>query len=172
MKTLSILNQLVLVLNQNYEPLSVCRARRAIVMVLLGKAEVVEERAATIHSFSLNLALPSIVRLCLYIKAPKREIPLTRKNILRRDGFQCQYCGSKDIPLTTDHIIPRSRGGRDRWENLVCACIVCNNKKGNRTPRQADLLLMKKPRKPHRFAYIKFYSSIPDRRWRPYLFLD
>jgi len=172
MTSLSVLNQLVLVLNQNYEPLSVCRAKRAIVMVLLGKAEIIEEKPIKIRSLSLSLPLPSIVRLGIYIKAPKREIPLTRKNILRRDGFRCQYCGTKDIPLTTDHIVPRSQGGRDRWENLVCACVACNNKKGNRTPRQADLLLMKKPKRPHRFAYIKFYTSIPDRRWRPYLFLD
>jgi 5-methylcytosine-specific restriction endonuclease McrA len=172
MMSLSVLNQLVLVLNQNYEPLSVCRARRAIVMVLLGKAEVIEEKPIRLRSVSLSFPLPSIVRLSLYIKAPKREIPLTRKNVLRRDGYRCQYCGTREAPLTTDHVIPRSQGGQDRWENLVCACVSCNNMKGNRTPRQADLLLLKKPRKPHRFAYIKFYTAIPDRRWRPYLFLD
>ncbi len=172
MTTLSMLNQLVLVLNQNYEPLSVCRAKRAVVMVLLGKAEIIEEKPIRLHSMSFSLPLPSIVRLSLYIKAPKREIPLTRKNILRRDGFKCQYCGTRDAPLTTDHIVPRSQGGRDRWENLVCACVACNNKKGNRTPRQAGIPLLKKPKKPHRFAYIKFYTSIPDQRWRPYLFLD
>jgi 5-methylcytosine-specific restriction endonuclease McrA len=172
MTTLSLLNQLVLVLNQNYEPLSVCRAKRAIVMVLLGKAEIIEEAQARIRSVSLSLPLPSIVRLSLYIQAPKREIPLTRKNVLRRDGHRCQYCGTRDAPLTTDHVIPRSQGGRDSWRNLVCACVSCNNRKGNRTPRQAGLVLRKKPKQPHRYTYIKFYSSIPDRRWRPYLFLD
>ena len=172
MTSLSLLNQMVLVLNQNYEPLSVCRAKRAVVLVLLGKAEIIEEKPVRLRAMSFSLPLPSIVRLSLYIKAPKREIPLTRKNILRRDGFRCQYCGARDVPLTTDHVVPRSQGGRDVWGNLVCACVSCNNKKGNRTPRQAGLTLLKKPKKPHRFGYIKFYTSIPDRRWRPYLFLD
>ncbi len=167
-----MLNSMVLVLNQSYEPLSVCHARRAIVLVHLGKAEIVERHEEEIRSVSLSIPLPSIVRLSLYVKAYKRDISLNRKNILKRDNFTCQYCGKKKDVLTTDHVIPRSQGGKETWYNLVTACIRCNNKKGDRTVEQAGLALLQKPRKPHKYAYIRFFSSIPDDRWKPYLFLD
>lgn len=162
----------VLVLNQNYEPLSVCHARRAIILVLLGKAEIVEKHDREIRSLSMSLPLPSVVRLSLYIRSFKRDIALSRTNILKRDNHTCQYCGRKYETLTTDHIVPKSQGGKDTWDNLVTACIRCNNLKGDRTPEQADLKLLTRPRKPHRYAYIRFFSSIPDDRWKPYLFLD
>lgn len=167
-----ILDRSVLVLNQNYEPLSVCHARRAIVLVLLGKAEIVEKHEEMVRSVQMAFPIPSIVRLSLYIKAYKRDIALNRKNILKRDRFTCQYCGTRKEPLTTDHVIPRSQNGADSWQNLVTACVKCNNLKGDRTPAQAGLRLLQKPRKPHRYSYIRFFSSIPDDRWRPYLFLD
>jgi 5-methylcytosine-specific restriction endonuclease McrA len=162
----------VLVLNQNYEPLSVCHARRAIILVLLGKAEIVEKHDKQVNSVSMSLPLPSVVRLSLYIRAVKRDIALNRKNILKRDNHTCQYCGKNHDPLTTDHVVPKSQGGKESWDNLVTACIRCNNLKGDRTPEQAGLTLRVKPKKPHRYAYIRFFSSIPDDRWKPYLFLD
>jgi 5-methylcytosine-specific restriction endonuclease McrA len=96
---------------------------------------------------------------------------LTRKNVLLRDNNQCQYCGTSRGPMTVDHIIPKTMGGTDSWENLVCACPRCNNKKGNRTPEQAG---MKLPRKPSRPSYITFIQRNGEvsKRWRPYLFMD
>lgn len=168
----ALLQKRVLVLNQNYEPLSVCRAQRAVVMVVLGKAEVVERYDAEIRSVSLSMPLPSVVRLQMYIRAPRRRVALTRRNVLRRDSFTCQYCGTRRGPMTTDHVVPRSMGGGDSWTNLVCACVRCNNAKGNHTPKEAGMKLARPPRRPHRYTQVTFWSTIPDSRWRPYLFLD
>ncbi|HKY61438.1 MAG TPA: HNH endonuclease [Gemmatimonadota bacterium] len=167
-----LLQKKVLVLNQNYEPLAVCHAQRAIVMVVLGKAEIVERYEMDVRSVSRVVPLPSVVRLQVYIQTPRKRIALTRRNVLKRDGYRCQYCGTRRGPMTTDHIVPRALGGRDRWDNLVCACIRCNNRKGNRTPEQAGMSLARPPRAPHRYMQITFYTPIPDKRWRPYLFLD
>lgn len=167
-----VLHQKVLVLNQNYEPLTVTRAQRAVVLVILGKAEIVERYEAEVRSPSLKVPLPSVVRLCVYIRAPRKEVALTRRNVLKRDRYTCQYCGTRRGPMTTDHVVPRSQGGNDDWANLVAACVRCNNRKGSRTPEQAGMDLARPPRRPHRTTQITLYSTIPDRRWRPYLFLD
>lgn len=167
-----LLQKSVLVLNQNYEPLAVTKAQRAVVLVVLGKAEIIERYDSVVRSVAHSVPLPSVVRLCVYIRAPRQQIALTRRNVLKRDGYRCQYCSSRRGPMTTDHVVPRAMGGRDTWTNLVCACIRCNNKKGNRTPEQAAMPLTRQPRRPHRYTQITFYSSIPDQRWRPYLFLD
>ena len=169
---MSPLQRKVLVLNQNYEPLTVTRAQRAVVLVVLGKAEIVERYDAEIRSPSRAVPVPSVVRLSFYIRAPRTEVALTRRNVLKRDRYACQYCGARTGPMTTDHVVPRSLGGADSWTNLVCACIRCNNRKGSRTPEQADMALARPPRRPHRYTQITLYSAIPDRRWRPYLFLD
>lgn len=115
---------------------------------------------------------PSVIRLSAYLRVPFKRIELSRKNILRRDGFQCQYCGGKTPPLTVDHIIPRSRGGPDQWDNLVSACVRCNNKKGNRTPEEARMPLLSIPRKPHHVLFLKHYAGKVEETWRPYLFMD
>lgn len=167
-----LLNTSVLVLNQNYVPMHICHAKRAIVLVMLGKAEVVEQYDSRVRSVSVSVPLPSVVRLYMYIKGPKKEVALNRRNVAKRDNYKCQYCGTSHDVLTTDHVVPRALGGRDTWINLVTACTKCNNKKGNRTPEQAGMRLLKVPKKPHRFTYISFFTSIPDSRWRPYLFLD
>ena len=168
-----MLNRNVLILNQNYEPLTITKARRAIVLVFLGKAEVVERYdGIQIHSVTRGLPLPSIVRLAFFIKTPRSMIALSRKNIIKRDHHQCQYCGRMDGPMTTDHIVPKTRGGNDSWENLVCACASCNKKKGNHTLRESEMILVKRPRKPHFFSFIHSFVEIPDTRWRQYLFMD
>ena len=143
-----MLESRVLVLNQNYEPMSVCSARRAVVLLYLQKAEVIEKNHQQVHSVNMTMDLPSIVRLSRYINVPRKRILLNRKNVIKRDGHQCQYCGTHDGPVTVDHLIPRDRGGQDTWENLVCACMKCNTKKRNRTPREAGMKLLRKPRKP------------------------
>ncbi|MGC8654298.1 MAG: HNH endonuclease, partial [Candidatus Kryptoniota bacterium] len=121
----------MLILNQNYEPLTICNWKKAVVLLYLGKAEIVERSdGKMLHSVSTTIPMPSIVRLSVFYRVPHKRVILSRKNILRRDGNRCQYCGRGDLPLTVDHIIPKTRGGEDSWENLVCACIRCNNKKG------------------------------------------
>lgn len=161
----------VLVLNQNYAPLSVCTARRAIILVFMGKAEIVEHRPQKVHSAFETFLLPSIVRLNAYVRIPSAGIILSRKNIIKRDGHQCQYCGTSKGPLTVDHVIPKYRGGEDTWENLVCACQVCNNRKGDRTVDQARMSLLRKPRQPTRIHFICDFIGVADHSWRPYLFL-
>jgi len=166
------LNRSVLVLNQSYEPLHVCSVRRAIVLVFRGRAEVVEELDSYIHTVSQLFPIPSVVRLGFYVRVPPKPLALSKRNVLKRDEHQCQYCGTKRGPFTIDHILPRSLGGKDTWENLVCACNSCNNKKGDRSPHEAGLALRKKPRTPHHVAFIRHYVGVPDERWRPYLFMD
>lgn len=168
-----MINSNVLVLNLDYEPISVIKVKRAIILTLLGKAELVETYdGKRIRSVSMSLPLPSIVRLHRYIHLKNRDIPLTRRNILRRDGYTCQYCGSKEGPMTVDHIIPKKYGGRDTWENLVCACTECNAKKGDHKPDEVGMKLLKKPRKPHFFTFVYSSVGIPDKKWKPYLFMS
>ena len=161
----------VLILNQNYEPLSVCTARRAVVLVFLGKAEIVDSYPNPIRTVFMVFDRPAIVRLMTYIRPPNKGIMLSRKNILKRDGHQCQYCGTTRGPLTVDHIIPKYRGGEDSWENMVCACQKCNNKKGDRMLDHVNMDLMKKPRSPTRIHFIRDFIGIGHHSWRPYLFL-
>ncbi|MFQ6615764.1 MAG: HNH endonuclease [Fidelibacterota bacterium] len=177
MKTLKrfgngILNREVLVLNQNYQPLLICTAKRAICMMYLGKVEVVESYRDRVHSPSTTLALPSVIKLQKYVRVRGNDIVLSRKNILKRDRHQCQYCGRRSVPMTIDHVIPKERGGRDSWENLVCSCHVCNRKKGNRTPDEAGLKLLRRPREPNRIHYIRQFVKKEQERWRPYLYME
>lgn len=168
-----ITNRKVLVLNQNYEPLSVCSARRAIAMHLLGKAEVVETYdGLKVHSVRTAIPLPSVVRLGAYVKVPYKRILLTRKNIIKRDRHVCQYCGGSDGPMTVDHLIPKAYGGIDTWENLVCACDRCNNRKGDRLPDMAGMKPIRPPRRPSHISFIQSFVGISDNRWKRYLFLE
>ena len=143
---MNVLNKNVLVLNQNYEPLSVCSAKRAFLLLYMGKAEMIEKcDGLKIHSVVQSFPLPSVVRLWRYVKSPRKKVLLTRRNIIIRDNHTCCYCGTTKGPMTVDHVIPKHLGGTDSWENLVCACEKCNNKKGDRTPAQAGMKLLKKP---------------------------
>jgi len=123
----------VLVLNQNYEPLNVCNARRALVLISGGKAEVLEHGLGELRSPSTSLRRPSVIRLVYMIKRPRPRVRLTRREIFIRDHFTCQYCGVKTKDLTLDHLIPRHKGGRHAWDNLVSACRSCNHRKGGKT---------------------------------------
>lgn len=171
--TVSSLNAKVLILNQSYEPISVCSAKKALMLLFLTKAEMVEQRTSqVIRTVRSNYPFPSVIRLCAYLRVPFRKIELSRKNIFRRDGMRCQYCGTQHPPLTVDHVIPRSRGGHDTWENLTTACIRCNNRKGNRTPEEAEMKLLVPPKKPHHVLFLKHHLGKVDDTWRPYLFMD
>lgn len=158
-------------LNQNYEPLLVCNAKRALLLLLLGKAEVVENSSFFAASIRRRYILPSVVRLGNFIRKPRLEVKLSKQNILRRDRYACQYCGTSQGPLTIDHLVPKSLGGDETWDNLVCACTVCNNKKANRSLKQSRMTLIKKPRRPHYFSFIQYSIHNPDDNWKPYLFL-
>jgi 5-methylcytosine-specific restriction endonuclease McrA len=166
------LNAKVLILNQNYEPMSVINVRKAIVLLYLGKAELIASNdALRVRSVSVAMPFPSIVRLSMYVRIPFKKIILSRKNILRRDGHRCQYCGRSDLPLTIDHVVPVSRGGEDAWENLVCACVGCNNRKGDRTPEEAAMPLRRKAVRPNHVTFISHFVGTLDERWKPYLFM-
>jgi 5-methylcytosine-specific restriction endonuclease McrA len=163
----------VLVLNQNFEPISVCGVKRAIVMLYLGKAEIIETAdSLMLRSQSTVIPVPSVIRLGFYVKVPVKRIMLTRKNIIKRDGGRCQYCGKKRPQMTVDHVIPKIYGGVDTWENLVCACLECNNRKGHNTPEQIGLALIRKPRRPNHITFIQQFVGVSDHRWRQYLFMD
>jgi 5-methylcytosine-specific restriction endonuclease McrA len=166
-----MLENRVLILNQNYEPMSICSARKAIILLYLGKAEMVEHNHEMVHSVSAAVHLPSIVRLIRLIQVPRKRILLNRKNIIKRDKHQCLYCGNTEGPVTVDHVIPRDGGGEDTWENLVCACVNCNTTKRNHTPKEAGMKLLRRPRKPGYLFFIQYLVGIPDERWKPYLFM-
>jgi 5-methylcytosine-specific restriction endonuclease McrA len=119
----------------------------------------------------MSYPFPSVVRLKLYIHVPFKKIVLTRKNILRRDLYRCQYCGRSDVTLTIDHIIPKSKAGDDSWENLVAACIRCNNIKGDRTPEEAKMLLRKKPGRPSHITFMKNFAGRVYEDWKPFLYM-
>ncbi len=165
------MNGKVLVLNQNYEPITICNARRAIILTYLGKAEVISTvNNKVIRTVYRTFEYPSIVRLIIFVRVPFKKIILSRKNIIRRDNHRCQYCGVS-TNLTIDHIIPKSRGGEDTWENLTTACIKCNNKKGDRIPEEAKMVLYYNPKKPSHITFIKNFAGKVDEDWKPYLFM-
>ena len=165
-----MLNNNVLLLNENFVPLSVCTARRAVIMVWTGKAEIIESTGMYVHSVSMSIDIPSIIRLLVFVKIPYRwNIQLTKQNILKRDRRKCQYCGKGEGPMTVDHVIPRSHGGSETWGNLVCACSVCNNKKGDRTPQEAGMSLIKKPKKPSIGSLLFSHRVSVSSTWRAYI---
>ncbi|MFM1813111.1 MAG: hypothetical protein RLZZ336_2049 [Cyanobacteriota bacterium] len=136
----------VLVLNASYEPLNITSWRRAMVMVLKGKAEGLEHDAS--RPLRPDQLLPTVIRLRQFVRVPYRPMPLTRRNVFQRDGHRCQYCGSAHEALSIDHVMPRSRGGSDSWDNVTTACLPCNVRKGNRTPREAGMPLLRQPHRP------------------------
>lgn len=160
----------VLLLNQNFEPITLCSVKRAIIMVWLGKAEIIESAGDFVHTVSREFVIPSIIRLLDYVKIKQRcEIQLTRQNVIRRDHHRCQYCGRTDGPMTVDHVVPRSQGGRDTWHNLVSCCPSCNNRKRNRTPLQAGMDLISKPSKPNVMTFRFLHRGPVHKTWRSYL---
>jgi 5-methylcytosine-specific restriction endonuclease McrA len=174
----TILNQHVLVLNRLWQAVNVCTARRALTLLFEGHAHVVLDDAAgdfqtfsfnqwrdlseqqpheeSINTVSFKIRVPRVILLLMFDRLPKKEVKFTRHNIFERDRNTCQYCGKifdrKDLNL--DHVIPRDRGGPTTWENIVCSCIRCNTHKANRTPSEAGMHLVRKPKRP---------------KWRPFV---
>jgi 5-methylcytosine-specific restriction endonuclease McrA len=120
----------------------------------------------------MSMPFPSVVRLSIFIRVPYKKIILSRKNILRRDSHRCQYCGRGDNALTLDHVVPKARGGDDSWENLVTACVVCNNRKGDRTPEEVNMRLQRPTLRPNHVMFIRHFVGNIDERWKPYLFMN
>jgi 5-methylcytosine-specific restriction endonuclease McrA len=178
---MSHLNQHVLVLNRLWQAVNICTAKRALTLLFEGRAQVVmdgadgsfqtldfnawqdlserEPHPESIRTISFRIRVPRVILLMLFDRQPKKEVKFTRHNIFERDKNLCQYCGStferKDLNL--DHVIPRDRGGPTTWENIVCSCVLCNTRKGNRTPSEAGMNLIRKPRRP---------------KWRPFVQLN
>jgi len=165
------IHRLVLVLNASYEPIHICTARRAITMVLKGAAVVEECSIYTIRTSRIDVPVPSVIRLRQYRRMPRVQRAVSRRGILLRDSGACQYCGarlpSKD--LTLDHVVPRSRSGASTWENLVACCMPCNNRKGNRTPQEAGMALLRQPRQITFHATHRLIAG-DNRTWEKYLF--
>jgi len=174
MTNLHRLQKPVLVLNASYEPINVCAARRALVLVLKGVASAEEESIQHIHTARTSFRVPSVIRLLEYRRIPHQTRALSRKNILMRDRYTCQYC-HRTLPsgeLTLDHVVPRSRAGESNWENLVACCNPCNNRKGSRTPEEAGMRLARQPRpfSLHTSRHLMRLLGKSDEQWRKYLF--
>ena len=165
-----MINLPVLVLNQNYEPLNICRVRRAVVLIYWGKAEMLENGSGFIHSADCVFPLPSVIRLACMIKRPRPKRKLTRFEVFNRDHYTCQYCGKETHQLTLDHVIPRYRGGQHVWENIVSACMHCNRHKAGRTPEEAGMGLIHRPSPPHDNTpfYIPYHLQTRS-EWQKYL---
>lgn len=160
----------VLVLNATYEPLNITSWRRAMGLLLKGKAESLEQDPA--RRIRPDHLLPTVIRLRQFVRVPYRPLPLTRRHLFERDGHTCQYCGRGGQPLSIDHILPRSRGGGDVWENVTTACLPCNVRKGNRTPREAGMRLRQEPRRPLSGLVFEAHRRIhggSHREWAKYV---
>jgi 5-methylcytosine-specific restriction endonuclease McrA len=163
-------NDPVLVLNANYEPLNVCSTRRAIGLMMTGKAEMLLNGRGVIKTSSMSIPRPSIVRLSYMVHRPHPRVKLTKREIFRRDKYTCQYCGQRPAVLTIDHVLPRHRGGRHSWDNLVTACPTCNRRKGGRTPLEANMHLRNQPHEPGATAEYLFGRMLESRsEWGDYL---
>ena len=158
----------VLVLNTTFLPINICSWRRAIVLLFKGKADGIENSKKKINSGKYTL--PLVIKLKDYVPVPYNGVVFTRKNIFLRDNYTCQYCG-RTGNLTIDHIIPKSKGGEDIWENVVACCIRCNNKKSDRLPEEEGMKLIGTPYKPPSSLYLQItrQSSVPT-SWFSYFF--
>lgn len=162
----------VLVLNATYEPLSIVSVKRAIVLLLKEKAELIEAAEAKLRAENYSLPYPLVIRLVYYVKIPRlMSLPVTRRTVLARDHYTCQYCG--EMPprpeLTLDHVVPRSRGGKTNWENVVVACQKCNGRKGSRTPAEANMKLLAEPKRPRYLAVAALTSLEARLAWDKYM---
>jgi 5-methylcytosine-specific restriction endonuclease McrA len=160
----------VLVLNANFEPINVCTTRRALGLVLNGKASLVLNGRSEIHTVTRSYPRPSIIRLDRMVKRPHPTVHLTKREILRRDEYTCQYCGQHTTSLTVDHVVPRRLGGRHSWDNLVAACPNCNHRKGGRTLEQVQMRLLRHPQEPPSSALYLFARHLRENQdWLPFI---
>jgi len=165
-----MINLPVLVLNQSYEPLNLCRVRRAVTLIFYGKAEVVENSRGELHSATRIFEIPSVIRLVYMVKRPRLQRKLNKFEVFNRDEYTCQYCGRQVRELTLDHVIPRRLGGEHSWQNIASACKVCNRRKGGHTPQEAGMKLLRKPAPPHNNGfYIPYHQLSTHDEWKKYV---
>ncbi len=160
----------MLVLNATYEPINVCTVRRAVVLMLKEKAEVIEHADWELRSATCAIARPVVIRLVNYVRIPRdtHRRKITRRAVFARDDWTCQYCGARSN-LTVDHVVPRSKGGASSWENIVASCAPCNRRKGSALPRQAGMQLLKQPCTPNPHVFIQVASPTIPTAWLRYL---
>jgi 5-methylcytosine-specific restriction endonuclease McrA len=190
------LQQPVLVLNRLWQAVNVCSARRALTLLFAGHAQAVFNapdgsfRAFSfhewrdfsrqappadheaVHTISIKLRVPRVILLLIYDRMPKKEVKFTRHNIFERDKNTCQYCGQvcDRNDLNLDHVIPRDRGGPTSWENIVCSCIVCNTRKSNRTPQEAGMHLVRRPKRPKWRPFVQIHLTLhPHDSWKHFI---
>ena len=157
-----------LLLNASFEPLCVVSIRRAVVLVLKDKAEVIVRNGAALHSERAAFPVPAVIRLTHFVRVPHRNrVPLSRRAVFARDGHRCQYCNRAAENI--DHVVPRSRGGAHTWENVVAACRSCNSRKEDRLPAEAGFHLRRAPRAPHSSLWLVATAGSLDPAWEPYL---
>lgn len=163
----------MLVLNATYEPINVCTVRRATVLILKEKAEILEQSTLDLHWVSGSLPRPVVIRLVAYVRIPRdaHKRRITRRAVFARDGWTCQYCGSR-TSLTVDHVIPRSKGGGSSWDNIVASCAPCNRRKGDRLPHQVGMHPKVKPRTPSPHIFIQLAAPSIPTPWRQYLYAE
>jgi 5-methylcytosine-specific restriction endonuclease McrA len=160
----------VLILNFNYEPLNVSNLRRAMVMILGGRAEILANGRGYIHSVQRAWPIPSVIRLSYLVRRPLPRVHLCRREIFRRDSYTCQYCGRQTHNLTMDHVVPRHRGGEHTWENLVSACPVCNRRKGGKPLEQSNMRLLHRPFEPRPTGRYLFQAYLDENEeWGEFL---
>lgn len=160
----------VLVLNANFEPINVCSMRRAIGLILTEKAAMVVNGRGHIHTVSRQLPRPSIIRLENMIHRPRPRVKLTRREVFRRDNYTCQYCGSCNTTLTVDHILPKRLGGKHIWTNVAAACPTCNHRKGGRRLEEAHMSLMHIPEEPQASALYLYGRHLEENgEWEPFI---
>lgn len=167
------MSERVLVLNASYEPFQVIPVRRAVLLLLQQKAEVIEAAGHALRSCHMTYGIPAVIRLNRYIHLARRpRMPCSRRGVFARDRDTCQYCGIQlhRAVLTLDHVIPRAQGGATSWENLVTACRSCNHRKGGRTPEQANMALQTIPRQPQFSAFALLGELERHDVWRKYTF--
>ncbi|MBK8049933.1 MAG: HNH endonuclease [Anaerolineales bacterium] len=157
----------VLVLNAGYEPLSLVSVRRAVILLLREKAELLEATQQMLYSADREIPVPLVIRLVHYVRLPHRRVPPTRAAIMLRDAYTCQYCGEKpgQLVLTVDHVIPRSRCGEHTWTNLVTACKRCNQRKGSLLPEEANMAPLRRPFEPTYVALVLLSNPVAAARW-------
>ncbi len=164
-----------LLLNASYEPLSIVTWKKAITLLLLGKAEMLVAQSRKIRSATETFDLPSVLRLQRRVKVPHRRVHFSRSNVYRRDNYRCQYCGERFSAslLTFDHVLPRSRGGDTTWSNIVTSCQPCNRTKCSRTPAEAGMPLLNTPTEPRWWPFSAGAGNVDEHPddWKPYLWI-
>lgn len=165
-----LLYEPVLTLNANFEPLHVCSTKRALMLVLTERAEIILNGRGKIRSSNAEFEIPSVIKLSYMVRRPHPRIPLSKREILRRDNYTCQYCGRKTYTLTLDHVIPRRLGGSHTWENLVAACPACNRRKGGEILEKVNMPLLRQPKEPKPSAMYLFSRHLEQRtEWMQFI---